>query len=564
MKIHFCTLKNAKFFNYFSRLQTHVLFMVFFACSMASTTAMAQTTQPMAQTTQPTEQPVRTSAEKIMVYNREIATFRSPLLGGSPSTRARIAEQRINDQLKRSGSPVVTSSTNPLGSIIQMDGSLAFVITPNDVDKLNGETLDSATKKAITNLQQVINASKESRDSKRILNGLGITGIATLLMLALFWLLNRAKRFADKKLLALTHKKKITLFGADVFSRGRIIRVFSNITRSVYWVIAFLLSYEWLSISLGQFPYTRPWSEQLNQFLFDLFLKLSSEIIKYIPNLVTAIAIFLLARFINSIFKSFFERIQRGETVYQFLDPELAVPTRKIANVAVWIFALVMAYPYLPGSGSDAFKGISVLVGLMISLGATNIIGQGASGMIITFSRTFKVGEYVRIGDNEGTVTELGMFTTRLRTGMGEEISLSNSLVFGAVTRNYSRAVPGSGYILDTVVTIGYDTPWRQVEAMLLEAANSTDGISKENEYKPKVFQTSLSDFYPEYRLVCYASPENPLPRAVALSTLHANIQDVFNQYGVQIMSPHYVMDPNAEKVVTTERKYLAPAKPAE
>lgn len=553
MKINFFSLKNTKAFNRFSRIQHPILLVTFLFCALASTMAYAQTTEAVVQSND-------TETEAITIYNREITTLRSPLLGGSPSTRARIAEQRINDQLKKSGSPVVTSLTNPLGSIIQIDGSLGFVITPNDVDKLNGETLESATKKAIANLQQVIVASKESRDSKRILNGLAITGIATLLMLALFWLLNRAKRFVDKKLLALTHKKKITLFGAEVFSRDRIIRVFKNITRSVYWVIAFLLSYEWLIVSFDQFPYTRPWGEKLNEFLVNLFLKIINEVILYAPNFVTAIAIFLIARFITGMFKGFFDRIQNGETVYQFLDPELAVPTRKIVNVGVWIFALVMAYPYLPGSGSDAFKGISVLVGLMISLGATNIIGQGASGMIITFSRTFKVGEYVRIGDNEGTVTELGMFTTRLRTGMGEEISLSNSLVFGAVTKNYSRAVPGSGYILDTVVTIGYDTPWRQVEAMLLEAANNTDGISKENEYKPKVFQTSLSDFYPEYRLVCYASPDKPLPRAVVLSTLHANIQDVFNQYGVQIMSPHYVMDPNAEKIVSADKKYLAPA----
>lgn len=557
MKLQSITSKDSKLLSNFGCIQPHVLFIIFLLCTFTSSISIAQTAEIVVQ-------PKEIKSATIMVYNREITTLRSPLLGASPSARAQVAEQRINAQLKKSGTPKITSLSNPLGNIIQMDGSLSFVITANDVDKLNDETLESATSKAKYNLQQVILVSKESRDMDRILKGLSFAGAATVIMLALFWLLNRTKRIFDLKLLHLTTKKKLTIFGAEVFSRNRLISVFSGLTRSIYWLIAFLIAYEWLIVSFDQFPYTRPWGEKLNEFLVHLFLKIINEVILYAPHFVTAIAIFLIARFITGMFKGFFHRIQNGETVYQFLDPELAVPTRKIVNVGVWIFALVMAYPYLPGSGSEAFKGISVLVGLMISLGATNVIGQGASGMIITFSRTFRVGEYVRIGDNEGTVTELGMFTTRLRTGMGEEISLSNSLVFGAVTRNYSRTVPGSGYILDTTVTIGYDTPWRQVEAMLLEAAENSEGISNEKDYVPKVFQTSLSDFYPEYRLVCYASPEKPVPRAVALSTLHANIQDVFNKYGVQIMSPHYVNDPNAEKIVSADRKYLAPAKPAE
>ena len=250
--------------------------------------------------------------------------------------------------------------------------------------------------------------------------------------------------------------------------------------------------------------------------------------------------------------------IASGKARLGNLDAELANPTRKLVSALIWIFALVMAYPYLPGSDSAAFKGVSVLLGLMLSLGSSNIISQGASGLILTFSKTFRIGEYVRIGDHEGTVSALGIFNTRLRTGMGEEVTLSNANVFSAVIRNYSRTTGGEGYILDTTVTIGYDTPWRQVEAMLLEAAGRTNGIAAEP--RPRVFQTALSDSYPEYRLVRNATPTQPRTRASASSDLHENIQDVFNQYGVQIMSPHYMHDPNAEKIVSEERKYAAPA----
>jgi len=198
----------------------------------------------------------------------------------------------------------------------------------------------------------------------------------------------------------------------------------------------------------------------------------------------------------------------------------------------------------------------------MVSIGASGIVGQAASGLILMYTRTFRPGEYVRVGENEGTIVEMGMFTTRLRTGLGEELTLPNSLVLGSVTRNYSRTVRGKGFVLDTVVTIGYDAPWRQVNAMLIEAALRTDGVLADP--SPRVFQTALSDFYVEYRLVCQAVQTDPRPRAEVLSSLHSNVQDVFNEHGVQIMSPHYLGDPAEAKVVPKAKWYPAPAAPPE
>jgi len=174
------------------------------------------------------------------------------------------------------------------------------------------------------------------------------------------------------------------------------------------------------------------------------------------------------------------------------------------------------------------------------------------------YTRTYRPGEYVRIGDHEGTVIEMGMFTTRVRTGLGEELTVPNAMVLSSVTRNYSRAVKGEGFVLDTVVTIGYDAPWRQVHAMLIAAAGRTAGVLPYP--APRVFQTALSDFYAEYRLVCQALQSEPRPRAEVLSSLHSNIQDVFNEHGVQIMSPHYFADPEQAKVVPKANWYPPPA----
>lgn len=293
--------------------------------------------------------------------------------------------------------------------------------------------------------------------------------------------------------------------------------------------------------------------------LVNLARYLINGMLDALPGLAVALCILIIARAISGFSRHVLQRMARPGNL-RWLTEETLQPTTRLTSLAIWLFAIVMAYPYLPGSGTEAFKGLSVLVGLMISLGASSVIGQAASGLILTYSRTLRVGEFVRIGDNEGTVTEVGVFNTTIRTGLGEVLTLPNSMITGSVTRNYSRIVQGQGYVVDTVVTIGYDTPWRQVEAMLIEAARRTDGILQTP--APQVFQTALSDFYPEYRLVAQAIPSEPRPRALLLSVLHANIQDVFNEYGVQIMSPHYLGDPQEAKWVPREHWHAAPAKP--
>jgi small-conductance mechanosensitive channel len=330
--------------------------------------------------------------------------------------------------------------------------------------------------------------------------------------------------------------------------------------RALSWLVATVVAYQWISFLLSQFPYSRPWGEGLRAYLWSVGARLGKGVVGAVPDLVIAVVIFFIARTVIAMLRPFFSRVEmRGNRDHSWLDADTVRPTRRLFNGAVWIFALVMAYPYLPGADSEAFKGMSLLLGVMITIGGSSVFGQAASGLVLMYSRTIRVGEFVRIADHEGTVTELGMFTTRIRTGLGEELTLPNSLVLSMVTKNYSRTVKGQGFVLDTTVTIGYDTPWRQVEAMLVEAAHRTEGVLADP--PPRVFQTALSDFYPTYRLVCQAVPGLPQARAEALSALHANIQDVFNDYGVQIMSPHYLGDPATAKIVPREALYSAPAR---
>ena len=495
---------------------------------------------------------------ELRIANRSVFTFNATLLGETPAARVHRATTVIEDTLR--GTDELYVSIDPIlnSHLVLLGGRRAFIVAPQDLGVEGGDTRLAAERAAAT-LRQVVDETREARSLRFLLKALGFSAAATLLFVVLIKGANFGRRKLRGRLpqLMRDRARQIKVGQMPLFDMQYVYFLIDRLLRLIYWAFVLLLSYQWLSFVLSQFPYTRPWGESLNVHLLDLLRYLVAGILHAIPGLAVAVMIFFIARGISGFSKRLLERMARPGTL-KWLTEETLQPTTRLTSLAIWLFALVMAYPYLPGSGTDAFKGLSVLVGLMISLGASSVVGQAAAGLILTYSRTLKAGEYVRVGDNEGTVTEVGMFNTTIRTGLGEVLTLPNSMITGSVTRNYSRVVQGQGYIVDTVVTIGYDTPWRQVEAMLLQAAERTDGILQTP--RPQVFQTGLSDFYPEYRLVAQAVPSEPRPRAELLSLLHANIQDVFNDYGVQIMSPHYLGDPAKEKWVPREHWYTTPA----
>lgn len=500
---------------------------------------------------------IRAEPAELVVANRTIITLNATLLGETPTARVLRAKAVVEEALRDSDELKVSVDSILNSHMVLIGNRRAFIVAPMDL--FDGDTR-TAAEKAATVLRQVVAESGEARSLRFLLKALGYSALATLIFIGLIKGANLARRRLRGRLPQMMRERtrQLRVGQLPLFDMQNVYYLIDRLLRLLYWAFVLLLSYQWVSFVLSQFPYTRPWGETLNVHLLNLLRYLLHGILQAIPGIAIAITIFLIARGISGFSRRMLERMARPGTL-KWLTEETLQPTTRLTSLAIWLFALVMAYPYLPGSGTDAFKGLSVLLGLMISLGASSVVGQAAAGLILTYSRTLKVGEYVRMGDNEGTVTEVGMFNTTIRTGLGEVLTLPNSMITGSVTRNYSRSVQGRGYIVDTVVTIGYDTPWRQVEAMLVEAARRTEGILSDP--KPRVFQTGLSDFYPEYRLVAQAVPSEPRPRAELLSLLHANIQDVFNEYGVQIMSPHYLGDPAQEKWVPKERWFAYPAR---
>jgi small-conductance mechanosensitive channel len=496
----------------------------------------------------------------LRVFNRPITVLRAPLFGASPAERADRARRRIEETLALGGPGVVGTEAHPSGRVVQVDGRLAFAIHPADVDRERGDSVEHAAEAAAERLEEAIAAIRESRDAAAVGRGLFGAVVATAVAALIVWASGAALRVLAARLVraADSGAGRLRVGGMALLQRESLAAMIRRVLVGLRWAVLALVGYNWLSLALQGFAYTRPWGDRLHEVLLDTVSTIGLAALHAMPDLLVAVAIFALASAASRATGAFLVRAARARAI-GWLDPDTVGPTRRLATIGIWLFALAMAYPYLPGSDTEAFRGLSVLVGLMLSLGGSSLVGQAASGLVLMFTRTLRVGEYVQIDGHEGTIVGLGAFSARIRTGMGEELSLPNALVMSTVTRNYSRTVSGPGFVLSTDVTIGYDTPWRQVHAMLAEAARRTPGVLADP--PPRVVQTALSDFYPEYRLICQAVPSEPRPRAEVLGALHANVQDVFNEHGVQIMSPHYLGDPDAPKLVPPSRRAPPPAK---
>src|SRR6478736_779542 len=498
----------------------------------------------------------------VVVFNRTVAVVRAPLFGVVPSERARHAAARLEELFARPGPMKLSVTSTEMANAILVNGSLGMLLTSRNVDALEGETLDHATQIAVTALERVAAETREARDRDRLWHAVAASGIATLLLFALLMVVLRTRAWTGNPLTRLLEDSThgLTAAGVRLLHPARLFAVSRMLVRGGAMFLMLLAVYRWSSYVLNQFPYTRVWGEELDGYLVGVAQQIGGSVLRALPDLLVALVIFLLARGSIALVRPIFDGVEQRRFELSWLDADTAKPTRRIFAMIVWAFATVMAYPYLPGASSEAFKGVSVLVGLMVTLGGSSLFSQAASGFILLYSRTLRIGEFVRVGQDEGTVTELGIFTTKISTGLGEYLTLPNALVLAAVTRNYSRPAGGHGFMLRTKVTIGYDTPWRQVHAMLIASARRTAGVAQEP--APEVFQTALSDFYIEYQLVCQASQTTAKHRAEAIAALNANVIDTFNEHDVQIMSPHYFADPARAKVVPPSAWHAAPAAP--
>ena len=522
--------------------------------------ALAQATPPPAPAGAPaTGGAVAPEAAVLKIANRPIVTLRSESFGRSPRDRVEAIGSLAEALVARGGPLEVTTAQTPEGVVVLVDGSLLLRVLNGDVNPEAGETPQGMAAVAVHNLELALAEMREARDASAMLPAVLHSSVALLVAVALLWLLWRSYRWLVARVRAAVQRhthRLVPHWGRSVVGPTGIERILVAPLRVVAWLLGALVVYELLAYVLGQFPYTRPWGEALFSNLAEAIGELASGIAGALPGLFFVAVIFYLTRVVASAVRSFFNGVEEGRIDVAWVDDATARPTARLITGVVWLFGFVAAYPYIPGSDSQAFKGIGVFVGLMLSIGSSGIVNQAVSGLMLMYTRALRPGEFVQIGETEGIVRSVGFVNTQIETLRHEEASIPNAVIAATVTRNYSRLARDGGVRLPTKVTIGYDVPWRQVRAMLLVAAERTQSISPTPE--PRVMQTALQDFYVEYTLA--VSVEDPSRKLLVLDELHANIQDVFNEHGVQIMSPNYEADPDAPKIVPREDWFKAPA----
>ena len=409
-----------------------------------------------------------------------------------------------------------------------------------------------------TKIRGVVTSYRADRSTQDLVkNSLYALGLTLVLGLSL-WLVLRLFRGLEAWAVRHVHKnvQDIANKAHHLIQASQIWALVAGFLSTVRVIFVVVLIYFYLQTMLGLFPWTRPVAQELFKLVLNPLESLWFGFVSSLPDLVFLIVLFLVMRYVLKLTRLFFNQVARGRIKLRDFDPDWAMPTHKIARFLIIAFSLVIAYPYIPGSDSLAFKGVSIFIGVIFSLGSSSFISNVLAGLAMTYRGAFKEGDRVKIGDISGKVQEVKLMVTRIETVKNESVVIPNSNIINTNVINYSVLARESGLVLHTTVGIGYDAPWRQVEAMLLLAAERTPGLQKTP--APFVLQTSMGDFAVNYEINAFCTEVNQLPSIK--SALHRNIQDVFNEHNVQIMSPAYMSDPNSPKIVPPEDWYTAPA----
>jgi small-conductance mechanosensitive channel len=444
----------------------------------------------------------------------------------------------------------ITMGERPVMSVLDADA------------ELEGLTRQDLARAYAHRIRAVVETYRRDRSPRNLLVGAGASLAATVALagavLLFVWLWRRLRAILEARFTR--RVRSLEIQNVKVIHAEQIRGAARAAFRTVRALVFLALAYFYLSFVLSRFPWTRPAAVHLLGYVVTPFALMGGAVLDFLPNLVFLVVLVAVTRYALKLLSLVASGVERGAVTLGGFDPEWAGPTYRIVRIAVIGFAAVVAYPYIPGSESAAFKGVSLFFGLVFSLGASSVVGNMLAGYSLIYRRTFKVGDRVKINDVVGDVTEMRLQVTHVRTIKNEDVIVPNSVILTSQVVNYSTYAASDGLILHTTVGIGYEVPWRQVEAMLLMAASRTPGLRTAP--PPFVRQTSLGDFAVKYELNAYCGDAHAM--ASLYTALHRNIQDVFNEYGVQIMTPAYESDPATPKLVPKGQWYEAPARPLE
>lgn len=531
-----------------------IALLVVLACAGLTETAAAQDSTPHV------SQAAAPGPAEVAIDGRTLFRVRGTMAYPATS-RAQAITERI---VALAADPAV--QTDSLRVVETETGSTIFagerpVMSVIDADaELEGVARGVLVKLYRARIAEAIAAYRSDRDPRVLLSHSLYALGATLALVALLFAIRAAHRrvdaLASRRLER--HIEKLEQGTVHLIKASQLRQVLRGAFNTLRVVLILVALYLYLDYVLGLYPWTRPVSQALIGLVMAPLRAMGASLVRDIPDLAFLVVLFVVTRYVLKLVRLFFTGVEQGGIRVASLDSEAAVATYKIVRLLIVVFALVVAYPYIPGSESDAFKGISLFLGLVFSLGSSSVIGNLIAGYTMIYRRAFRIGDRIKVGEVSGDVLERKLLVTRLRTVKNEEVVIPNSQILNSHIINYNSLARERGLILHTTVGIGYETPWRQVEAMLRMAAGRTPGLLTTPE--PFVLQKTLGDFCVTYEINVYC--DQPQAMARLYTALHRNILDVFNEYGVQIMTPAYEGDAEQPKVVPKARWYEAPAEP--
>jgi small-conductance mechanosensitive channel len=538
----------------------------------------AQTESPETVTKSPTESRLpweqKTKAEQdaeemdgapLVVAGIEIVRFKGTISGFTPGQRVRAILFRLKEFEESPGFTIESIATKETGfsTDIVAGKKTLFTLTDRDAKLVGNESREELASKCADRLKTALIKEQEERSPKTLFMASVFTAIAfaTLMatlgvMSAIFPRIYREIRNARGKYIS-----SLKIQRAELLSEDSLTDILIGLCRVVRAVATLVLLVVFVEVTLGFYPSTRAIAGQVTEkFIYPNIVIVLTAITSYIPNLLIIIAVIVGTYYLIGFTHFIFNEVGRGNITFSGFEQEWADPTYKITRFLIISFALVLIFPYLPGSGSPAFQQISIFLGVLISLGSSGAVSNVVAGVFLTYTGAFRLGDRVRIADTVGDVTERRLIYTRVRTIKDEFITIPNSLVLGSHIINYSASMQGNGLVLHTAVTIGYDVDWRTVERLLIEAAKATEHVRSEP--PPFVLVTSLDDFVVSHQINAYTSTPHSMSQIYA--DLHKNILDKFNEAGVEIMSPRYtsLRNGNDEAIPSTYKSDNPPRKP--
>ena len=481
----------------------------------------------------------QTPGAGVQVSGKTLFVIHTGFGGFTAEERAKAAENHI---LKAAVDPAVEARAIELVEIdgsteIRMGGTVLLAVTDAD-SRAAGRPRQELAKEYAAAVESAIRSLRGGHSGRSLAIGLALSTLATCALIALLWGL-RLLWFRALVIVAGwrgTRIRSLKIQRLQLLSADHLTSLLTGAAKGAIAAATLILIYFYVTLVLSFFPLTKGIAITLWDYVVDALASVLTGFVTQLPNAIFIAVIAVVTYYLLKLVHIIFRATERGIVKLPGFYREWSQPTYKIVRFLILAFAITIAFPYIPGSSSPAFRGISIFLGVLISLGSSGAVGNIVAGVFLTYTRAFQIGDYVRIGGAEGDIVERTLLVTRIRTIKNEEITIPNSIVLASHITNFGRSGQHRAVAVYTSVTIGYDAPWRTVHHLLLTAAGETKDVLSDP--SPFVLQNSLGDFYVTYELNAYTNAPNRRP--YILAELNSNIQDKFNEAGVQIMSPHY------------------------